>query len=604
MRPLYRCLLDTDLVRLRVIARFWGVELATSRQRDVAAELAKAMAVPEVVADAWDVLPDDQRRALDTLLAAGGRMPLRVFARRWGEIRTMGPGRLEREQPWRGSISPAEGLWYRGFVSRAFEQGAEGAYEVVFVPPELRAHLPSPAVPPPVIGLASTSEPAAVQSAGDALLDDACTLLAYLQNECLCPGPGGGWPARQDARLVRRLHDPDPARLAFLRHLVRRLGWVRVTDSGHLRPDPGPVSVWLQSSIGQQWSVLSEAWRDDPTWNDLFHVSTIRPDDTGAWRNDPLLARKAILRHLIACASGEWYALDDFVAAVKRADPDFQRPDGDYTTWYIRDVTTGAYLSGFESWDSVEGALIRYIIMGPLAWLGLTDLGTDWNPATGFPRPIFLVTSPASCFLPPSAFRLIPVGVVFLGLAEPPPEQEPALLALRPDFAVLVPSARRYERFQLARVADWVASSRVGGTEGGTSPLAGGTEGGHFVYRLTPVSLERARQHGIPVARVLEFLSQVTGAPVPRSVEAALVRWEARGTEAWLERMVLLRLSSEGLMAQVTASPLTRHLVREQVSPTTALVHERDWPRLVAALGEMGLLPDVIALEDYCSGQT
>jgi len=98
-------------------------------------------------------------------------------------------------------------------------------------------------------------------------------------------------------------------------------------------------------------------------------------------------------------------------------------------------------------------------------------------------------------------------------------------------------------------------------------------------------------------ARVLEFLGRVTGAPVPHFVEAALTRWEAHGAEARLERAVLLRLSSEGLMAQVTSSPRTRHLIHEQVGPTAALVRKRDWPRLVVALGELGLLADVVALE-------
>jgi hypothetical protein len=581
MRSLHQCLLDTDLVRLRVIARFWDVEPTASRQRDVAAQLTEAMAAPDAVTGAWGTLPDDQRRALEALLAAGGQMPLRVFTRQWGEIRTMGPGRTEREQPWREPISVAEGLWYRGFISRAFEQGPEGTYEIAFIPPELLPHLPAPSTPPPAITLESIPKPATVRSAGDALLDDGCTLLAYLQNERLRPGPDDTWPARHETRLTHRLRDPDPARLAFLRHLVRHLGWLHVTDSGRLRPDPGPVATWLQSSTGQQRAVLASAWRDDPAWNDLFHVSTLHVEDTGAWRNDPLLARRAILHHLEACAPDTWYKLDDFVTAVKQADPDFQRPGGDYTTWYIRDAATGAYLSGFESWDSVEGALIRHLITGPLYWLGLISLGTSRNSTH---------LHSYTPILPHPTFRLTLAGAAFLGLADLPPEPEPSPLALQSDFTVLVPPARRYERFQLARVADWV-----------TSPLPGEIEGG-FVYRLTPTSLDRARQQGIPVARVLKFLSHTTGAPVPRPVEAALTRWETRGAEARLDRVVLLRLSNEKLMAQVTSSPLTRHLIREQVGPAAALVRDQDWPRLITALGQMGLLLDVTVLEEHNAG--
>jgi hypothetical protein len=270
------------------------------------------------------------------------------------------------------------------------------------------------------------------------------------------------------------------------------------------------------------------------------------------------------LRHLKACTPGVWYKLDAFVAAVKLVDPDFQRPDGDYASWYIRDATTSAYLSGFESWDEVEGALICYLITKPLTWLGLIDLGTDQGPAS---------------LPPPSTFRLKQAGATLLGLVAPSPEPEPGPLALRTDFTVSAPPARRYERFQLARVADWVHT------------------GDPFIYRLTPTSLERARRQGIPVARVLEFLSQVTDSPVPRSVEMALTRWDTHGSEARLERVVLLRFSGEARMRQITSSPQTRHLIQEQVGPTAALVRERDWPRLVAALGKMGLLTDIVALE-------
>jgi hypothetical protein len=60
----------------------------------------------------------------------------------------------------------------------------------------------------------------------------------------------------------------------------------------------------------------------------------------------------------------------------------------------------------------------------------------------------------------------------------------------------------------------------------------------------------------------------------------------------------VLRLASEELMAQALSSPSTRRLIREQIGPKAALVQEKDWLRLVAALGEMGVVPDVIDLED------
>ncbi len=43
-------------------------------------------------------------------------------------------------------------------------------------------------------------------------------------------------------------------------------------------------------------------------------------------------------------------------------------------SWFIRRISDEQYLRGFESWDEVDGALIRYLITGPLHWLGLVEL--------------------------------------------------------------------------------------------------------------------------------------------------------------------------------------------------------------------------------------
>jgi len=542
---------------MQVIARFWDVDLTSTLQRDAALQMSEAMVTPEAVVQAWESLPDDQRQALQALLDAGGQMPQRVFARQWGEIRTMGPGRMDREQPWGEPNSPAEGLWYKGFIFHSFEQGPDGAYEAVFVPPELQAHLPAPDAPSPSVSLEPVAAPAFVRSTGDAFLDDACTLLSYLQNEHLHLTSGGKWPERHEARLLHRLRDANFERFTFLRHLAHQIGWVHEDESSRLRLDPDPVTAWLQSSTAKQRDTLAGAWRDDPGWNELFHIPSLIPEDTGAWLNDPLLARKAILVHLAACSPDEWYGFTDFVAAVKQVDPDFQRPNGDYESWYIREAASGKYLSGFESWNAVEGALIRHVVTGPSTWLGLVDLGA------------------AAPDRAPMAFHLTAAGAAFLDRAEPSPVPEPKPLNLRSDFTVLVPPARRFERFQLARVADWTRTGDV------------------FVYRLTPHAMDRARRQGISATRVLEFLEQVTDTPAPRSVEAALTRWEARGAEARLERGVLLRLSDNDLMDQLMASPRANRFIQKRIGPTTTLVRASDVSRLVAALGEMGLLPDV-----------
>ncbi len=568
-RTLEQCLIETDPARVEAIAHQWDVD-DLAGQDHAASALAAHILTPTALERAWQTLPLRERNGLKALKAAGGSIAWPSFTRRWGTVRAMGPGRMRRERPWEEPASPAENLWYRGLLFRAFAAGPTGLYEVAFIPDDLNELLPIDSLPSPLL-LSPVPAPPTILPADDALLDDACTFLSYLQNHHVRPGPDGAWPAGEESRLLLRLRLPDRDRLSFLNHLAGRLGWLR-TDRNHcLRPSPDPVTSWLRASAAEQRDVLARTWRDDPTWNDLLHVPTLVPEETGSWHNDPFLARQAILSHLDACQPETWYGLEQFSAAIQEADPDFQRPDGDYETWYIRDAVSGTYLRGFESWNAVEGALIRYLIAGPLAWLGLVELGAERPAPPG-------EQWRAGNF---SAFRLTAAGTAFLAGELPGTEraEEPPPLTVRPDLEILVPAPRRYERFQLSRVADWVRP------------------GDPYVYRLTPASLQRARRQKIPPERVTAFLTETTGKELPRALQAALARWVRNGQEVRLERGILLRVADESLLQELTTAPATRRLIKEVVGPTTALVRPADYPRLVRALAERGLLTDVVDVE-------
>jgi hypothetical protein len=550
LRTLRQCLIDTELAHLRVIARLWGLEVKASQPLEIAAELAASLADPAHAAHAWQALPDDERAALAALLAADGMMPAAIFRRRFGEIRPMGPGRLERETPWRDPLGPAEGLWYRGLIYQGFIEEGGQTYPIYYVPAELRAALPAGAEKATTtIQLKPAASPAQRLVAGDLLLDDVTTALAFVHNEMARPGAvPNAWPEPARQALARQLRDRDPERLAFILHVLDHLGWTRPGDDGRLRLVAEPVTAWLKGTPDEGRATLVRAWREMTDWNELWRLPSLQPDDTGTWRNDPALARAALLRHLEALTPGEWVRLDDFVNAVKVADPDFQRPGGDYEAWYIRDAANGAYLTGFESWDQVEGALVRALLSGPAWWLDLVELGGE----------VFRLRARAS-------------------LA---PTIEALAVAVRPDLTVTMPAARRFERFQLARVADLSVVDDP------------------YVYRLTPAALSRARRQGITVEKALTFLDGLSDAPLPQAVRSSLTRWGERGTEVWLERTLLLRVADAALLQQIVAAPQTGRYVGRVVGPTVAVVTEKDWPKLVATLAEMGLLAELVGVRD------
>src|SRR5574340_1100677 len=114
MRTLRQCLFDCDLALLRAIAAQWNIDLPSNRHDDAVTLLGARLADPAAQADLWAALPQAEQQALATLMTSGGSLPTGTFARRLGEIRPMGPGRLERERPWQAPASLAEALWYRG----------------------------------------------------------------------------------------------------------------------------------------------------------------------------------------------------------------------------------------------------------------------------------------------------------------------------------------------------------------------------------------------------------------------------------------------------------------------------------------------------------
>ena len=555
MKNLHQCLIDCDMAMLRAIAQRRGIELTSNRQREVVEQLAEELVQPESIADIWERLKPQERDALGSLVSAGGSSKLHLFVRQYGDIRAFGPGSLERERPWEDPVSAAEGLWYSGLVYRAFDEVEGQPSEFIFVPQDLLPLLPGVEKEPPAFIVEAASIPSAIRQGDLALVQDTCAFLSHLQNEDVKPLKDGGL-ARRDIegvskRFLVKEDVEDTERLAFLHHLCQRLGLIH-TSEGLLKPNPPEARRWLQAPRAEQLRALQTTWRDDPDWNELWRVKSLRCEPTG-WRNDPLLARKKILEHLAKCPPEQWLSLASFTNAIKGSDPDFQRPDGDYTSWYIRQVATGQYLMGFEHWDQVEGALIVHLVTKLLHWLGGTSLGYD---AEGTLR----------------SFMITPWGVAFLGLpGEMPAEAALQPMVVQPDFTIIAPAGGSlYDRFQLERIATWQSS------------------GDPYVYRITRDSLARGVRQGIKIEMILAFLKRVSDGKVPGNVVSALRNWDKKRGQVRLRKALLLQVESELTMEELSTSPQTRAYLREIISPKAAIVAPEDWPKLLNELRKLG----------------
>jgi hypothetical protein len=587
VKTLHQSLIDCDMAMLRAIAEMHGLELSSNRQEEAVVQLAEELLQPEEVALTLEGLSPTEREGLEAIVAQGGRIRAPLFLREYGELRAFGPGRLEREKPWLELANVAEGLWYRGLIYKAFDEAEGYQGEFFFIPQDLLPLLPQAEKGPPAFTVEPSLPPPVICQGDLAFLDDICTFLSYLQREEVKPLRGGHLPRPVMERLNERfivkedlseiVHEKGTQRLAFLHHLCRRSRLVRIRR-GLLKPSSAEARTWLKSSPADQLAALQAIWRDDPQWNELWQVASLRCEDTG-WRNDPLATRQRFLKHLSQCPPDQWLSLASFTQAIKESDPDFQRPDGDYSSWYIRQADTGRYLSGFESWDQVEGALIAYFIAQPLHWLGVTSLGYEDEDALLRLALRFTQDGNLQSSLP-SSFLITPWGAAFLGLSHRArKEWSPQPIEVRSDFTLLVPAENLYHRFQVGRFAD----------------RQGSEEGAHL-YRVTPDSLTRLLREDIKVETVLGFLKQAAAGRLPENVADTLRRWAQKYGQVSLRPVVLLQVKDELILQKLETLPQIRPYLREIISPTAATVAKRDWPRLVEQLQKLGYLPHVEGL--------
>lgn len=562
---------------LQGIAQRRAISLAAINYTQAIELLTEQLLSPAALAITLDELSEAEKEALQLLVSHGGKIEVPRFARDYGFIRPMGSARLVREQPWRNPVNPAEGLWYRGLIFKTFQATAEGNLEMIYIPSDL---LPLLEIATPtgdrgretgeVLQIATVPVPVVQMSGEGRLRENMFSLLIFLQTTPVRLESSskadrvslGHLAAKDKTALMSCLLPPLPAipveaELDFLLHLGQRAGLLSVAH-GRLRLNRDPARAWLQHQPVEQIQQLQNTWRADPTWNDLWRVPSLVPQPTG-WENSPLLARSKILGYLaqVETPGDTWLSLADFVAALKRLEPDFQRPGGDYSRWYIYDQQS-KLLMGFEHWDVVEGALIRYMVGHILLLLGVVEVGA------------------AAAAGEPGSFRPTSQGRAFLRNepAASPAAQKAPLLRVDANFQAHVPTrASLYDRFQLARFATLEEREKD-----------------RAVYQISQTSVSRALKNGVAAEQITAFLARATDNGTPLKVVETILAWGTRQNTARLEQTTLLRLSHESLLAELRQHPRLGPLLGEALNATTLVIPADKVAEIRRLLGELGYL--------------
>jgi hypothetical protein len=560
MKTINKTLIDNDRGLLPVLAKAWGVNIENLGAPEIIEKLTAAMLDKDRAEKIWTGLNDDQRGALQALLGSGGKMPATMYARLFGEIPRLGADQMLKaaQQPQ----SSAEALYFKGLIAQAFEQSDSGARPTIYIPTDLVAVLPThktayenlqsePVREQPEMGALEAVEN--IVQADTSIVDDLTTVLAYLQLH-------GAQVAEEDFVAVDReallpyLLDEDEIRLAFLLGVGISANLIVVEES-KASPKRAETRTWLSESRSNQIKALADAWRSSAAYRELPHVPGLKPEALPNY--DPTIARSAMIDFLKAIVpEGDWWSLDEFIEVIKHTDSDFQRPGGDYDSWYIKNEE-GDYLRGFESWDAIEGALLEFYLNGPLHWLGLTDLADD-------------------------AARLTAYGRAFLGMiAWPtPPEAEDKVGVA--DDGTLTVSRRvsRIDRFQVARFTTW------------------GRSGDPYTYILDGPGIAQADKQGINTGHISAFLKRMLDdKPIPSKIANLLQNWQSGPTATvTLERHIILRTTAPETLAKILETPTLRRYLGAQIGPMAVIVRADQWEALRTALGEHSIQAELIGI--------
>lgn len=536
MPELIHTLQGHDLGFLKMVAGLWGLELHARDVHNALPELIQTMLDRPLVEEILTTLPESARRAFEDLQAHQGRLPWSVFSRKYGEIRTFGIARRDRERPDLNPISPAEILWYRALIGKAFLNLPPEPQEFAYIPDDLLRLLPQPeSPPPPPLGQAAYPHQYAVEiPVTDRVLDDACTLLAALRI------------GMDESEIVSHINLP----VRDLKALLKSAGLIDPNG----KPLPEQVRRFLETERPLALVNLAQSWLNSTTYNDLRMLPGLTFE--GEWRNDPLQTRTRVINLLQSLPGEAWWDLHSFISAVKQEQPDFQRPAGDYDSWFIRRRSDGQYLRGFECWDEVDGALLNYLITSPLHWLGFVDL--------------------ASCDeqTPPLSFRFS--GWANALLHHQPPvgfAEENGTIRVNSEGIIQIERrAPRHLRYQIARFCRWLPANQ-----------------NTYRYQITPSSLERARQQGLRSAHLLGLLRKAVSDALPPALLRAIERWEQYGVQVRLQQATLLRVEDPLILTALRKSRLSRHIL-EEISPRLVLIRSSAKKAFLAELARLGYL--------------
>ena len=485
--------------------------------------------------------------ALSDLATLADLKPTRVlslfsFSQRYGEIRAMGPARRKKEEPWAFPASISEELWYRGLIGRDFLREGDDLEEKIYLPDEFSAILPEPDLTFSA-GLELQAQRLILPEpkAATSILNDICSFLASVRFE------------DQQSQLLKLNKNADHWQL--ISKLSRAIGFL---DANNEPTDQ--ARQFLEMPRVQALTYLQKQWLSSTNFNEFSFLPdlTIESDEP----IDLVNARRNLQDLFSTLPLKQWYSLDELVEKLYEINPEFLRKQEQFYTWKIHVSGSPAQPDGPESWNNVEGALIRFVL-------------TVMYPLLGLAAVTNLAEEPDQIY-----FQLFPA----------------------PNLNEQFPSLFEEEKFLLVRTsATIIMTDRSPDLALPNLPFLPMVKlcEGKLPIRAHTRLLESELRNRACSQTPHRAIAQAFPKRLAPNLYEALLSWQNEGKQAGLEQVIVLSLAKPEKLQALRSSPAGRYL-GEAFGPTSVAVKANGIRAVRQALAQLAYLSDYDeGLSDY-----
>lgn len=607
---------------LRQIAQRRGWDVGGTRKARVIEQIVAYATDPGEIRQAIQSLDQEHRQVFDALVVLGSGSnargeDLKRVAKTWGRLKSYQRiSTYTRHLQELGLAVPGgamdDDVAPLDFVPRAI---------IRHVPPPLADHLPTTAQLPP------SFEAEGVQLTSPQPLIQAATQLTLLMEQSPAslrpplPRP------RLERRLEQlRSWDYDPVELeglvqehgrhwrsdivltvppprraltdAAMERLMPIAGsqvkleflYALLLSAGVLQPGH-PATVWpevkeafLERDVSAQRAILARSYFETTAWSALWEM--LREDDRlqlkrifghrflkpEQLRTDLARFRRLVLRVLACLPDDEWVALAELLPLMRVVWPQF-----DYAVWQrylfhnpswflVSDRGKGPLRQIDEQdWDLAQGRFIRWIIAGPLHWLGLADLCLEEGEL--------------------AAVRFRGLADLYWDRVEAPPvpvsvqtaTEDPATnVSVEGDTIVVLPSATDG---RVHGLLDRIARLEAISPE-------------RFVYRLDPQAVYEAYEAGMALSEILQGWRQLISVPLPQEIERRLADWwETYGQVRIYKGVTVVEFSDDYALEEMKAVTSLKEVLIAELSPRLVMVPQDAVETLSTELEAAGYTP-------------